>query len=158
MQPLWRYENVEDVRIYGLEALFELQPLSGIYGTVCFSVQRGDNQTSDEPIFVSPIKSAVSLGYQYPWQKLYSQLTLRLAADQNRVPSTSALDDISTKGYAVIDASVGLDLYDQIRLSLTGVNLLDETYSEPFNGRNPDNPLPEAGRSFILSLSTGIGQ
>ena len=47
----------------------------------------------------------------------------------------------------------GVKLYDSIRLSLAVNNLLDEVYSEPFNGRNPDNPLPEPGRNFIFSLN-----
>jgi outer membrane receptor protein involved in Fe transport len=154
--PLWRFENVEDVTIYGFEGVVEGNLNNGLYGSLSFSYQRGDNNTKDQPIFVSPIKTILTTGYRHHKQGLFGEITVRRAEDQNRIPDATTLDDIATRGFTVVSATTGIRLYDRIRVSVTGSNLFDETYSEPFNGRNPDNPIPESGRSFIFSLTTEI--
>ena len=77
---------------------------------------------------------------------------MKRVEDQNRIPDVTYLDDIASKGFTVVNVGAGIKLYDSIRLSLAVNNLFDEIYSEPFNGRSPDNPLPEPGRNFIISV------
>jgi len=43
-----------------------------------------------------------------------------------------------------------------VRLSVGVRNLLDEVFAEPFNARNPDNPVIEPGRSLIVALTASI--
>jgi len=56
----------------------------------------------------------------------------------------------------VVHLSAGVNIFERVKLSASLRNLFDEVYSEPFNGRNPDNPLPEPGRNFIVGISAGI--
>ncbi len=153
---LWRYENVEDVNIYGIETMIEANLYSGVYGSLGFTYQHGQNKTDDQPLFVSPVKVSFSSGYRHGEHGLFGEFTIRRVWDQNRIPDVTALDDIATKGFTVVSATAGVTLYKNVRFSITGNNLFDEVYSEPFNGRNPDNPIPEAGRSFVFSLNSSI--
>lgn len=154
--PLWRYENIDDVTIYGFEGVVEGNFSNGLYGALSFSYQHGQNESEDEPLFVSPAKYSATIGYRHKRHGLFGELNFREAENQERVPTVTYLDDIATEGYVVVSATVGVTLLESVRLSLTGSNLFDEVYAEPFNARNPDNPVPEAGRSFILSLNAGI--
>jgi len=152
----WRYENVEDVTIYGFEGVIEGNLDNGLYGNLLFTYQHGQNDTDDEPIFVSPVKTALTAGYRHGKHGLFGEFTVRRVEDQTRVPDVTALDDIPTKGFTVVDATVGVRVFRTVRLALTGKNIFDEVYSEPFNGRNPDNPIAEAGRNFVFSVSTSL--
>jgi len=152
----WRYENVEDVTIYGFEGVIEGNLDNGLYGNLQLTYQHGQNDTDDEPIFVSPVKTALTAGYRYRKHGLFGEFTIRRVEDQTRVPEVTALDDIATEGFTVVDATVGVRLFKSVKLALTGKNLFDEVYSEPFNGRNPDNPIVEAGRNFVLSLNSSL--
>ena len=81
---------------------------------------------------------------------------MRWVGDQNRVPTVATLTDQPTNGYTLFHISGGVKVWNQVRLSSTVRNVFNETYSEPFNGRSPNNPLVEPGRNFILSLNTQI--
>ncbi|HWR84305.1 MAG TPA: TonB-dependent receptor [Candidatus Deferrimicrobium sp.] len=158
-QPLWRYENIEDVTISGFEAMIEGQLENGLYGSLAFSYQHGNsviNDTIDQPIFVSPIKTDISIGYRHRRHGLFGEISLRRVENQDRVPQTTALDDIPSKGYTTVGAAAGIKLWDRLRLTISGNNLFDEVYSEPFNGRNPDNPIPEPGRNVIVSIGAEL--
>jgi hemoglobin/transferrin/lactoferrin receptor protein len=156
-QPLWRYENVEDVSIYGIELLTEAKLNSGIYGGFTFTYQRGENKTDDKPLFVSPVKSSLKVGYRETANRYFGEVNIYRVEAQNRIPSTSTLDDIATRGYTLVNTSAGIKLWNSLSLNLGVVNLFDEVYSQPFNGRNPDNPVPEPGRNFVISTKVDVG-
>lgn len=153
---LWRFDNVEDVTIYGIEAVLAASLENGLYGSLGFSYQRGDNNTEDQPIFVSPVKTTLSAGYRHIKHGFFGEFTIRRTEDQNRIPKTSTLSDIATRGYTVVNASAGVKLYGRVGLTLNLNNVLDEVYSEPFNARNPDNPIAESGRNLVLALNAGL--
>jgi outer membrane receptor protein involved in Fe transport len=154
--PLWRYENIDDISILGFEGLVEAELNNGIYGSVSFTYQRGENKTIDQPLFVSPIKSSLTVGYRHQPSSVFGDLTIRVVGSQDRVPDVTYLDDVATNGFTVVSATTGVRLFGNVRLSITGYNLLDEIYSEPFNSRNPDNPVPEPGRNFVFSVSSSL--
>ncbi len=153
---LWRYENIEDVTIYGFEAMIEGELESGLYGSLAFTYQHGDNKTEDQPLFVAPIKTSTTVGYRQNKHGLFGEVTLRVVGDQDRVPDVTYLDDVATKGFTAVNVLSGVAVYDQVRLSLGVRNLLDEAFAEPFNARNPDNPVIEPGRSFIVALTASL--
>ncbi len=155
-QALWRYENIQDVTIYGFETFMEGDLENGLYGVLGLSYQHGQNKTDNQPLFVSPFKTTATLGYRYPRHDFFAEVTMRHSEAQKRVPEVAALEDIPTSAFTVFNANAGINVYSQIRLSLDVNNIFDVAYSEPFNGRNPDNPIPEPGRNFIISLSAGI--
>lgn len=153
---LWRYENIQDVTIYGIEAVIDGQLDMGLFSNVSLSYQHGQNDTDHQPLFVSPFRMSVTGGYRHKSHGLFGEVTVRIAGDQNRVPDVAALDDIATEGFAILSATAGVNIYRQVRLAVTGLNLTDEVYSEPFNGRNPDNPIPESGRNFVITLNSSF--
>jgi hemoglobin/transferrin/lactoferrin receptor protein len=155
-RPLWRYENVEDVSIYGVETTIEGKLNNGFYGGLIFSYQHGENKTQNEPLFVSPVKTTFKIGYRESNKQFFGELNLHKVEEQNRVPAVSALDDIATKGYTLVNSMAGVNLSRYFKLTLNANNLFDEVYSQPFNGRNPDNPVPEPGRNFILSAKVNL--
>jgi hemoglobin/transferrin/lactoferrin receptor protein len=154
--PLWRYENVEDVKIYGFEFLIETDTEEGFHSSLSITYQRGENKTIDQPLFVSPLKSSLTLGYRHKKPGIFGSFTIKMVEDQDRIPDVAYLDDIATRGYWRLDALAGIQINKYVRLSIAGNNLLDELYSEPFNARNPDNPVPEPGRNFIFSITAGL--
>jgi hemoglobin/transferrin/lactoferrin receptor protein len=154
--PLWRYENVEDVKIYGFEFLIETDTEAGFHSNLSITYQRGENKTIDQPLFVSPLKSSLTLGYRHKKPNIFGSFTVKMVEDQDRVPDVTYLDDIATRGYWRLDALAGIQINKYVRVSIAGNNLLDELYSEPFNARNPDNPVPEPGRNFIFSITAGL--
>ncbi len=156
-QPLWRYENVDDVSIYGVEVVFEANSSSGVYGGMSFSYQHGENKADDEPIFVSPVKTSLKLGYRPNGKKYFGEINLHRAEDQDRVPTISTLNDIPTRGYTLVNTTFGTRVWTGLKLSLNVNNLFDAVYSQPFNARNPVNPVPEAGRSVLIKASVDVG-
>ncbi len=155
-QTLWRYENVEDVSIYGLETSFEGKLNNGLYGGLSFSYQRGNNKTENEPIFVSPFRTSFKFGYREKSHPIFGELNLHKVEGQNRIPNVSALDDIATSGHTVVNSMIGVHLWKYLKLTLNANNLFDEVYSQPFNARNPDNPVPEQGRNFVLTAKVDV--
>lgn len=155
-QPLWHYDNVEDVSIFGLEAQLLARFNNGVYGGVNFAYQRGNNDADNTPIFVSPIKTSVSVGYREHQDRYFGQVSVHRVEDQNRIPPVSNLDEITTKGYTLVNTSFGTRVWRYVKLSLSVNNVFDEVYSHPFNGRNSDNPVPEAGRNFILNAKVDL--
>ncbi|MCH9024188.1 MAG: TonB-dependent receptor [candidate division Zixibacteria bacterium] len=156
-EPLWRYENVDDVSIYGVEAVIEANLSSGVYGGMSFSYQHGKKNADDEPIFVSPVKTSLKLGYRPNGKKFFGEINLHRTEDQDRVPTISSLNDIPTRGYTLVNTTVGTKIWTGLKLSLNVNNLFDEVYSQPFNARNPVNPVPEAGRSVLIKASVDVG-
>ena len=154
--PLWRYENIEDVTIYGFEGVVEADLTGGLYGKASAAWQHGELNTFNQPLFVTPLKISLTAGYRFQKYGLFAEGTLRTIGDQTRVPDVAYLDDVPSKGYTILNATIGCRPFKGVRLSLTGVNLTDEVYAEPFNSRNPDNPIVEAGRNFVMSLSAGF--
>ena len=156
VEPLWRFENVGDVAISGFEALVEGFRDNGLYSSLGFTYQHGNNDTENSPVFVSPFKTDAKIGYRHNKHGLFGELHMRWVGDQNRVPTLASLNDQPTNGYTLFHINGGVTVWNQVRLAATVRNVFDRIYSEPFNGRSPNNPLVEPGRNFILSLNTQI--
>jgi hemoglobin/transferrin/lactoferrin receptor protein len=154
--PLWRYENIEDVVIYGFEGIIEVNPSDGIYSRLNLSYQHGQNESAETPIFVSPLKTSVTMGYRNQKQKWYGEFIIKMVDHQDRVPDVTYLDDIPTRGYWLLNAVFGIQVNEHVKFSLAARNILDEVYSEPFNARNPDNPIPEPGRNLTISITANL--
>ncbi len=154
--PLWRYENISDVNISGFESIIEGQFDNGLYGSFSLSYQYGQNKTEDVPIFVSPLKTVTTLGYQHDRHGLFGEVSVKRVQGQSRIPGTAYLNDVATDGFTLTSVSVGVNLYGKAQLSASVNNLFDKIYSEPFNGRSPDNPIPEPGRNLVIGLRSSI--
>lgn len=156
MGPEWRYENIDDVTIFGFESMIEVQIESGLYGSMDVSYQHGQNNTDDIPVFVSPLKLGGAIGYRSGWHGLWGEVSARRVLGQDRIPDVATLDDISTQPFSVFNATVGATPMKNVRFAVSVKNVFDEVYAEPFNARNPDNPIPEPGRNFVFTVQAGI--
>lgn len=154
--PLWRYENFEDVRIYGFEGVIEGNLPNGLYGSMNLAYQHGQIKSADQPLFVSPLKLGLTGGYRHSTHGAFGEFSMRVVGNQDRVPEVAYLDDVPSRGFTVVNATVGFRPMNQVRLALSAYNLFDKLYAEPFNGRNPDNPIPEPGRNFVLSVTASL--
>jgi hemoglobin/transferrin/lactoferrin receptor protein len=154
--PLWRYENIEHVVIYGLESIIEANLSSGFYGNLSVSYQHGQNETIGQPLFVSPAEASLTSGYRHKKHGLFGEFTVNWAGDQKRVPDVAYLDDVPSIGYTVLDAAAGIDVWSNVKLSIVANNIFDEVYAEPFNSRNPDNPIVEPGRNFVFCINASL--
>jgi hemoglobin/transferrin/lactoferrin receptor protein len=152
----WRYENIDHVVIYGLESIIEANLSNGVYSNLSVSYQHGQNKTIGQPLFVSPAEVSLTTGYRYKKHGLFGELSVQWAGDQKRVPDVAYLDDVPSIGYTVLDAAAGIDVWTNVRLSLVANNFLNEVYAEPFNSRNPDNPIVEPGRNFVVSINASL--
>lgn len=156
--PVWHYANISDARIQGLEGEVETQidPL-GLYTFANLTYTRGDNLSSDQPIYVAPFKSYFGLGWKEKNDRLRLEINWRHVEKQDRVPKDSQgryLDQVPTRGFDIfnLEASINILKWQSLNLSLN--NLTNKLYSEPYNAANPYNQVYEPGRNLIISLNT----
>lgn len=154
--PEWHYANISEVRIQGVEAAIEADlPFTGFYSYANFTYTKGDNLSLDQPIFVSPFKLFLGLGWKEKKDKISFELNWRHVESQNRVPKDSEgkyLDKLPTEGFDVLNLEVSLNLFKWQSINLSLNNLTDELFSEPYNATNPYNPVVEPGRNLIISI------
>jgi len=114
-----------------------------------YSWTKGDNDTRGEPLdFIPPWKLVLGLRYQAgSW---WSELSVRHAGEQTRLPSDETIADPTLVGpvgdFTTADLRAGYAFSSGITLRATLSNLFDELFAEPYNLR------PEAGRSFRASI------
>jgi hemoglobin/transferrin/lactoferrin receptor protein len=156
--PVWHYANVSDARIQGLEGEIETQidPL-GLYTFANLTYTRGDNLSSDQPIYVAPFKSYFGLGWKEKNDRLRLEINWRYVEKQDRVPRDSQgryLDEVPTKGFDILNLEASINLLKWQSLNVSLNNLTNKLYSEPYNAANPYNQVYEPGRNLIISLTT----
>jgi len=87
---------------------------------------------------------------------MFGEISVKRVEGQNRIPEISNLYDVTTDGFTLTNVSVGMRLFDLVQLSASLNNVFDVIYSEPFNARSPDNPIPEPGRNLVIGLRSSI--
>jgi hemoglobin/transferrin/lactoferrin receptor protein len=155
--PEWHYTNISELRIQGIEGTVESNLGKGIYGSFNFAYNHGKNLTLDQPFFVSPLKTVVTLGWKEKKGRFGLESNLRYVDKQDRVPKDvegKYRDNLPTPSFTVLGMEAFVELFGWQTLNIVVNNLTNETYSEPYNATNPDNPVVEPGRNFIISLTT----
>ena len=155
--PEWHYTNISELRIQGVEGGLEGNLGKGFYGSFNFAYNYGKNLTSDQPFFVSPLKTVVALGWKEKKGRFGLESNLRYVDKQDRVPKDvegKYRDNLPTPSFTVLGIEAFVELFGWQTLNIVVNNLTNETYSEPYNATNPDNPVTEPGRNFIIALTT----
>ncbi|MGB2697871.1 MAG: TonB-dependent receptor [Candidatus Zixiibacteriota bacterium] len=155
--PEWHYTNITEAEIKGIEGEFQGDLPRNFFGFCNFTYNEGDNITLDQPIFIAPFKATIGLGWKDRTEKLWFEMSLRYVAEQNRVPKDSQgkyLDRLPTPSFTVVNLKTSISLFSWQTLNIALDNLIDKTYSEPYNASNSYNPVVEPGRNLIVSLTT----
>jgi hemoglobin/transferrin/lactoferrin receptor protein len=157
--PEWHYTNITELRISGVEGVLDGELGKGLYGSFSFAYNYGENLTTDQPFFVPPLKTVLALGWKNQDARFGIESNARYVDKQDRVPKDlegKYRDNLPTSSFTVVNLEAFVKFFEWQTLNLSVKNLLDETYAEPYNATNPDNPVKEPGRNFIISLTTSL--
>jgi len=153
--PEYKYTNITELRISGVEGTLEGDPGKGFHGSLSFAYQYGKNITRSRPFFVAPLKTAVSLEWRSPEERFGIGSSLRWVDEQDRIPTNPEgrpIDNLPTPSFTVVNLNAFVSLFDWQTLNLSVNNVFDESYAEPYNATNSSNPVKEPGRNFVVSF------
>lgn len=161
------YENLADVRIYGLETRGEWQITKGwrTYGSLAYTV--GQNQNTNQSLnSVAPLTGIFGVEYSRPSWSVRTQLTAAAARTQvtNPLPTRKSSEpDFQAPGYGVVDlmATWQPEHIKGMTLQVGLFNLFDKTYwnalDVPTAGSSrfsrPVDAYTQPGRNVSVSLS-----
>lgn len=155
--PEWHYTNITELRISGVEGALDGDLGKGLYGSFSFAYNYGENLTTDQPFFVPPLKAVFGLGWKNRTQRFGIESNVRYVDKQHRVPKDPEgkfRDNLPTESFTVSNLEAFVKLFEWQTLNFGVRNLFDESYAEPYNATNPDNPVKEPGRNFVISAAT----
>jgi len=159
MSPaVFRYTNGEATFV-GSEVSASAAPLHTVRLRASGSLLWGRDETLDEPAFgVAPPSATLGLRWTPPvgvrlLSDVYLDGALHLTAEQDRVAATRG--EALTDGYTTVNLQVGTQVLHRIEVTAGVENLLDVTYTNHLNAKNPFSgaQLPEPGRVFTTNLS-----
>ena len=154
---VWHYVNIEKAQIRGVEAEVDGNLPRNFFGSCNFTYTYGQNTTLDQPLFVSPFKLVLGLGWRDRSERIRIEGNARYVAEQNRVPKDSRgrfIDRLPTPSFTVLSLGSSLKLFKGQTLAIKVNNLTNKTYSEPYNASSPYNPVLEPGRNLVVSLNS----
>lgn len=152
--PVKQTENLAKVVISGLEGEFEHRIAAGDFvARATLTLQRGDNQSDDEPLYQMP-PHEMSLGLawrpQSPWS---GWARLRAVDRQERIAvKFSNGTENATAGYATVDFGGAYKIGKQAVLRLAVNNLLDRGYHEHLTEGVSGQEIRMPGRNITLNL------
>lgn len=157
-EGFWQYQNAEEATIYGFETFVEGALQNGLFSSLAVSWQHGDSKIDNQqqPLFVTPLSTSLSAGWRDRDRRSSFEMTARWVDAQTRIATTTALEDAATKSFVMVNLSAGYRLWNSVQTTVTVRNVFDKLYSEPYNARVPDNPIPEPGRSLVVSISSEL--
>ncbi len=121
-------QNLQDVRIRGLELAAETDLGSGWNLRAAYTWIEGDDELADQPL-TSIAPPRLVLGLRYAARERWGA---ELTATQVAAKAASDLPTDSTQfrapGYEVVDLALWIALHDRLSLQLSGWNLTDEAY------------------------------
>ncbi len=150
---VFRYIN-GTATFYGGEVSAAYRLLPPLTARLTGSTLWGEDETVDEPALgVPPPRGSFSLRYEPTDGRFFAQSTLHLVDEQARVARTRG--EAPTEGYTTVDVKGGVDITRDVSLQFGVTNLLDITYVNHLNAKNPfsGRPLPEPGRVVFADLT-----
>jgi hemoglobin/transferrin/lactoferrin receptor protein len=154
------YENLNHVRIYGIElgGEWRFDPSWRTWGSFAYSHGK-DTDTGDYLNSVAPLRAIIGLGYSA--QTWGSDVSLTLASSRNKVSGTG----FEAPGYGLVDTTVWWAPEKVGSIDLTGLkvqagvfNVFDKKYFDAVSvpdgvSASAADFYSEAGRSFKLSVT-----
>lgn len=160
---LFQSQNVGRANIRGIEAkaglsLSAFSPaLERWQVRAAASVQRGRDETSDEPLAsVDPATAVLGLGWQ--GERIGSELVGRFARGHGRLPDVGGQPAFRAPGYGLLDWLTQLRVHEDLSLEFGVFNLTDRRYFESgavplLSASNPSiDRFSAAGRTLALNL------
>lgn len=152
--PVKQTENLAQVVITGLEGEIEHRIAAGDwYARAALTLQRGDNQSDDEPLYqMPPHELALGLAWrpQAPWS---AWSRLRAAARQERIAAKfSNATENPSAGFATFDLGGAYQISKNTVVRLAVNNLLDRGYHEHLSEGVSGQEIPMPGRNITLNL------
>lgn len=146
----FQYANVAKAQLWGIEGEL-IYDAGGWFATAAGSMNRGDNETTDEPLqSVYPDKLIFGGGVRFFEQDLTLGARLTLVAEQDRLPAAALA--LESDSYELIDIYVTYDLYDYAQIYASIDNLGDVTYIRYRDGDESPGLVAKVG------LTTRFGQ
>lgn len=157
---LFQYQNLNRVKVEGIEGRFEARTDWGLTGTLAIAYAKGDQFDQANVVTplqtIDPLKLVMGLGYRASDGKFGGQVIMTHAArkEENRAPGMFRPDD-----YTILDATMFVRLAERFTLRAGVFNLFDKRYTEyaDVRGLAPTSTITDAftqpGRNFSASLS-----
>lgn len=160
------YDNLDQMRIYGVEASGEWQFARNwsLNGSVDWQYAKYEDENGNKtPWNVPPLTAVVGLKWKMPEYNITSELFGTFARAVRRVDKDSeGKDNFKPGGYAVFDGYVNWQMTKNLKLTASVTNILNKRYFDYTAGdwsvdnkTNPANPLElytAPGRTFAISL------
>jgi iron complex outermembrane receptor protein len=160
--PAFSYKQANS-SLYGVDGYFDWHVSPVFTFDVTFSVVRGVNNETGEPLFQMPadrlrLTGSIFLPSTRVFQNPYFDLTGTFVRRQDRFqPNVDYLDP--PPGYALLDAGVGSDLLlgaQVLHLNISVRNLLNKGYRDYLSRFR--YYVDEPGRDFIVRLQIPLGR
>lgn len=157
---LFQYQNLNRVKVEGIEGRFEARTDWGMTGTLAIAYAKGDQfdqaNVATPLQTIDPLKLVMGLGYRAPDGKYGGQIIMTHVAgkEEDRAPGIFRPDD-----YTILDATVFLKLAERFTVRAGIFNLLDKRHIEyaDVRGLAPTSTITDAfnqpGRNASVSLS-----
>lgn len=163
---VWNYQQIK-ARIFGIDADAQLQISDELKWVSSFSALRGNNLTHDETLILMMPTSwrnavewnsnkknniYVKVEAENVWkQKHFPIRNQNVDFVENGILVTKEVDYSSTPaGYAIFNASAGIDVFKNINLNFKINNIFNKEYKEYLNRLRYF--MPEPGRNFVATL------
>ncbi len=143
-----------DASFLGFEAAARYQATETLSLLTTVTYLRGEDDTLDEPALgIAPFGIEAGFRFDSKSGAFFLESAIHVVAEQTRVATTRG--EIATDGYLTADISGGVRVLQNMELRAGIVNLLDESYINHLNSKNPftGQPLPEPGRVLFTNLS-----
>jgi hemoglobin/transferrin/lactoferrin receptor protein len=157
---LFQYQNLNRVKVKGIEGRFEARTAWGLTGTLAIAYAKGDQFDQANVVTplqtIDPLKLVMGLGYRASDGKFGGQIIMTHAArkEEDRAPGIFRPD-----AYTILDATVFVRLAERFTVRAGIFNLLDKKYIEyaDVRGLGPTSTITDAftqaGRNASVSLS-----
>jgi outer membrane receptor for ferrienterochelin and colicins len=143
------YQNLESARSTGVELELNAKLVGSLRARASYSY----TQTTDELTGQAPPNSPASLvklnlGAPLLHQKLFA------AADAQYTGSVTTLAGNTLAGFAVVNATLtGHTWGKHLDISASVYNLLNKKYADPARPEDPENAIPQDGRTFAVKTT-----
>lgn len=157
--PVLRYENQDDVRLYGVDASARVSLHEHLQVRGQLAYVRGRNRSSDDDLYrIAPLRGVLAL--DVPWRALTATAELQWAARQDEVARYN--DEPTTDGYGLLNLGIAWHPPGRgVSVSLGLDNLFDASWADHTSGLNRvtgsdvelGERLPGAGRFFHAAVT-----
>ncbi len=150
------FRNINNAFKTGFEISGNLQFANHFNFTTELSYVYTENKDLKESLpLTPPLMARLKLSYEK--NKVWANLHYTIAARQNRI--SKAYDEITTKGYQVLDVEAGINPIKNLKVGVGVHNLFNREYNDhltfAFNNVKGFGrvPVPEPGRNFTIFSS-----